>query len=510
MRGAKEMGKKRLAVIFIAVMAVTLLGGILEKDMSMVQAATLNNPRMDRKGVMTWDCVYFGNYPQSDATGNTKEPIKWRVLSVDGDDVFLVADTNLDVQRYNVEDKTVTWKKCTIRSWLNGYGSGSNACGIDYTSDNFINRAFTASEQNAIKTVTVVTEDDMYAYSTGGKNTRDKVFLLSVAEVANPNYGFSANIFKYDNVRARKNTAYVAAGRSIGSDNMKSAGSNDLWLLRTPGGSVKAGGESRTVRLVGASGSILDYGMEVNSESCGVCPALHLSLSASEVWSYAGTESSDGSSTEGEKQPEEQKNLMKGDLVIDPDSQAVYKVTKLDSNSKTVEYVAPKSTKTNVVIPDQIIIDGTAYKVTSIAAKAFENNIRITKVTIGRNVVTIGKSAFAHSMYDDIDSDKTSKLKTVNMGANVTTISNKAFYGCGKITKVTIPAKVNKIGNFAFYGCEKLKNITIKTRKLTGERVGKGAFSFTSPKVTVKVPGNKLKSYTKILRARFIRGKIKK
>ena len=50
-------------------------------------------------GVSTWDCIYFGNYWQNDTNGDgkadqndEKEPIKWRVLSVDGDDAFLLAD----------------------------------------------------------------------------------------------------------------------------------------------------------------------------------------------------------------------------------------------------------------------------------------------------------------------------------------------------------------------------------------------------------------------------------
>ncbi|MDE6760295.1 MAG: leucine-rich repeat domain-containing protein [Lachnospiraceae bacterium] len=510
MKTTKKMAKKLLPVMFTLVMAITLFTGILEQDMSVVQAATLNNPRIDRKGVMTWDCVYFGNYPQSDATGNTKEPIKWRVLSVDGDDVFLVADTNLDVQRYNATDKAVTWETCTMRSWLNGYGSSSNACGIDYTSDNFINRAFTASEQSAIKTVTVVTAGNPIGKATGGKDTHDKLFLLSFEEVTNPDYGFSINYLEDDNARLRKNTAYVAAGGAIGSNNMKSKGIDDSWLLRTPGYYGEAAGEpSKCVISMEYCGHIPYMGTDVNRED-GVCPALHLSLSSSEFWSYAGTVSSDGSSTEGEKQPEEQKNLMKGDFVADPVSQAVYKVTQLDSHNKTVEYIAPKSKKTNIVIPDKITIDGVGYKVTSIAAKAFENNIWVTKVTIGKNVKTIGDGAFSFPLFDE---EKTSKLKTVSMRANVTTINDRAFYGCDKLTKIVIPAKVNRIGKKAFYGCSKLKNITIKTRKLTKKNVGKYAFSFTYSKVTIKVPGSKLNSYKKLLRARGIRStkaKIKK
>ena len=152
---------------------------------------TLVGPSKDKEGVVTWDCVYFGNYPQSDVTGQKKEPIKWRVLSVEGDDAFLVADKNLDAQRYNNTYVDVTWETSTIRSWLNGYGKGSNVCEMDYSSENFLNRAFTASEQNAIKTSTVVNADNSRYGTEGGKDTLDKIFLLSYDEVMNPAYGFS-------------------------------------------------------------------------------------------------------------------------------------------------------------------------------------------------------------------------------------------------------------------------------------------------------------------------------
>ncbi|MCI9537872.1 MAG: hypothetical protein HFG35_06230, partial [Eubacterium sp.] len=63
----------------------------------------LKNPTTEN-GITTWDCIWFGNYWQEDINGDgkadkndEKTPIKWRVLSVEGDDVFLLADKNLDV-----------------------------------------------------------------------------------------------------------------------------------------------------------------------------------------------------------------------------------------------------------------------------------------------------------------------------------------------------------------------------------------------------------------------------
>ena len=65
--------------------------------------AVVNNPIRFLDKVQ-WDCVWFGNYPQSDVSGERKEPIKWRVLHVDGNDAFLLADQCLDARPFNYDD----------------------------------------------------------------------------------------------------------------------------------------------------------------------------------------------------------------------------------------------------------------------------------------------------------------------------------------------------------------------------------------------------------------------
>lgn len=249
--------------------------------------AGLSGPRTDAQGNVTYDCVYFGSYPQSDATGQTKEPIKWRILSVNGTDAFLVADQNLDVYKYNEEYTSVTWETSTIRSWLNGYRSNANAYGKDYSSDNFINRAFTSTEQAAIPYVTVTNEDNPEYDTEGGNDTLDKIYLLSIAEVSNTAYGFlpykDANTnYVYDNARERTNTAYVAAGGTINSSYMNSAGNTDWWWLRSPG-------DYSGYAAVVYGGGVDRYGCYVYIYNHAVCPALHLNLSSTQVWNNAGT-----------------------------------------------------------------------------------------------------------------------------------------------------------------------------------------------------------------------------
>lgn len=191
-----------------------------------------------------------------------------------------------------------------------------------------------------------------------------------------------------------------------------------------------------------------------------------------------------------------------GDSVEDSRTKASYRVTEGGSSSQmpTVEYVKPLNTKaTSIVIPDTVTVNNVTCKVTSIAAKAFQNNKKLKKVKIGKNITTIGTKAFYGC----------TKLTSVTMGANVTDINAYAFAKCTSLTKITISGKVAKIGKQAFYGCKKLKTITIKTKKLTSKTVGSKAFKGIYNKATIKVPKSKLKAYKKVLKAKGIGSKVK-
>lgn len=288
MHKMKEVCRKMGAVLLSGVMALSLLMGIPFNEMNKVEAASLNNPSKDGNGVVTWDCVYFGKYPQSDKTGVTKDPIKWRVLSVDGDDAFLLADRNLDAWQYYTKFANITWEMCTMRSWLNGYGPTSNSASISYKYDNFIDQAFSTEEQNAIMTTTVTPDTD-----NGGNETQDKIYLLSYNDALNPDYGFSSETTA-DKSRERVNTAYVAAGGSAADlYDVKTNAVNETnwWWLRTPGTFTN------NACYVGLTGSVSNNGY-VDTGRYAVCPALHLDLTQTSLWTYAGTVSSDGTCNE--------------------------------------------------------------------------------------------------------------------------------------------------------------------------------------------------------------------
>lgn len=260
--------KKILAVSFCFVI-IFFIAPMLKFPLGNVKAADygISNPLLGNDGVITWDCIYFGNYYQSNST--TKEPIKWRVLSVKGDDAFLLADRNMDYQPYNTESKNVTWETCTLRKWLN---------------NNFYNAAFSATEKSAVKTTVVVNEDNLEHRTEGGNNTNDKVYLLSAQEAMTLSYGFPPYNMS-EKAREAKNTKYINE-QGVNKGYGEWVG-NGYWWLRTPGN------QKNTAAVVNFSGYIVMDGDYVYSESPYVRPVLHLNLSSGR-WSKAGTVSSDG------------------------------------------------------------------------------------------------------------------------------------------------------------------------------------------------------------------------
>ena len=214
------------------------------------------------------DNVYFGNYYYYQSNDSTKEPVKWRVLSNTGGQLFLLADQNLDVFQYHTELETVTWETSTIRSWLNGYGASSNtggSNGTDYTGDNFLNAAFSAGEQRAIATTTVVNDENTDYGTDGGNDTNDRIFLLSLTETYNRTY-----FPRGTNLRST-NTAYVAGGGKLGRG-MNGANEPDRYWLRSPGF------EHWQAAFMEDDGSQNADGNPVNDRATAVRPAFNLDL----------------------------------------------------------------------------------------------------------------------------------------------------------------------------------------------------------------------------------------
>lgn len=255
-----------IACLVMAMLPAAALAADTGKAIQLVSGGSAANIGGSQK-----DNVFFGNYFQSN--GTTKDPVKWRVLSNAGGQLFLLSDQNLEVFQYHTELENVTWETSTMRSWLNGYDASANtggSNGIDYTGDNFLNTAFSAKEQTAIAKTKVVNDDNDETGADipidAGDDTTDRIFLLSLTETYNkkyfPNYCFSTN------------TAYVAAGGKL-SKGMNDAGTDDWWWLRSPGSD-----QSRAAFIEWEDGSSVTDGNPVNNKEIAVRPAFNLNLSS--------------------------------------------------------------------------------------------------------------------------------------------------------------------------------------------------------------------------------------
>ena len=153
-----------------------------------------------------------------------------------------------------------------------------------------------------------------------------------------------------------------------------------------------------------------------------------------------------------------------------------YRITGTDT-VEVKNMTAKGKRKKAVKIFKTIKVNGRTLKVTGIAANALKGNKKMTSVTIGSNVKTIGSGAFMN---------------------------------CRKLTRVTVTAKgLTSIGKNAFKGDRKLKTVDLRKVKAL-KKAGKGAFQGTSKKVTVKVPKQKKKAYRKLLKkAGIAAGRIK-
>ena len=185
-----------------------------------------------------WDTVYFGNY--------NGMKIRWRVLNVTDDDAFLVSDKTLATKAYNDERASITWKDCSLRKWLN---------------EDFYNDSFSDTEKGMIKLTTLVNDGnpDPNFGIDGGEDTEDYVFILSIYDINQLDYGFPNQYW-------------------VSSDTRTVQNSNDeevWWWLRTPGVTEE------NASCISEYGNVFDsYGYLVNKDDGGIRPALHIDLSS--------------------------------------------------------------------------------------------------------------------------------------------------------------------------------------------------------------------------------------
>lgn len=188
--------------------------------------------------------IAFGRYPQ--ASKNENALIEWLVLKNDGSRALLISKYALDCQKYNTSYTYVTWETCTLRKWLNGA---------------FFNNAFSVDEQKQILSTTVTPD-----YSTDpGNNTKDRVFLLSIAE--------AEKYFGSDSTRQCQGTVYCYAQGAY-----KARNGNCWWWLRSLSSPHSFNFDNCYAFYVFSHGKVSREGSSADYDRIAVRPALWINL----------------------------------------------------------------------------------------------------------------------------------------------------------------------------------------------------------------------------------------
>ncbi len=193
------------------------------------------------------------------------EPIRWRILSTDGETALILCDSiiaNMPYAAYNNGNFTNKYEDSSARAWLNS---------------TFYETAFADFQREIILTTTV----DNSAYSTGYDpnsyacdDTEDKVFLLSYRDITNSEYGFSSNKREFDTARRMQTSDYSrATGVAVNYGSEVYYG-NGAWLLRSPTEQESVYGIS--VLIIGSTGVLSLEGTNINSS--GIVPAMWIKL----------------------------------------------------------------------------------------------------------------------------------------------------------------------------------------------------------------------------------------
>ena len=176
--------------------------------------------------------------------GNTVKigEIDWLVLSVGDNKALVLSENVLEKRAYHSPDIDITWEYCELREYLNG---------------SFYDKTFNDTEKKNILTTKTINSDNPEFSTSGGNDTSDKIFLLSISEIN-----------EYMGNNAHENIKNSMIARHINTDE------TSWWWLRSPG--IK----NDFAAIVNSDGNVYagGGGDGVGMDSGGVRPALWLNL----------------------------------------------------------------------------------------------------------------------------------------------------------------------------------------------------------------------------------------
>ena len=187
------------------------------------------------------DVIHFGRYPQTKTS--ELQPIEWQVLKKEDNRILVISCLCIDKAAYHPDYYATDWENCCLRRWLNGA---------------FYQLAFTPEEQGMIPEVILQNAPNEKYKTSGGRDTTDRVFVLSRAD--------AKELFLSDESRIGRTTPYQQVqGYYFG-------GKINCWWLRSPGV------EPSFATFTGNSGSVGLYGERVDNAEYAVRPAMWIEI----------------------------------------------------------------------------------------------------------------------------------------------------------------------------------------------------------------------------------------
>lgn len=218
------------------------------------------------------------------------DPIKWRVIEINGSEVMLLADRQLDCTAYNTVSRDVRWENSTLRSFLNGYGADRNLSGEGFDSNpqsSFYGTAFSESEKECIISGAVENPENPRYHTDCGDTVNDKVFILSIDEMFGSSaarHGFYTGGGVDDPARRFRPSMYAKA-RGTWYSPVEGYKGNTFWYMRTNGYTLS------NAAYICDFGYIYSRGTDVSCNDSGVLPAIRVDISKTDLIP-AGTVSS--------------------------------------------------------------------------------------------------------------------------------------------------------------------------------------------------------------------------
>ena len=135
------------------------------------------------------------------------------------------------------------------------------------------------------------------------------------------------------------------------------------------------------------------------------------------------------------------------------------------------------------MMPNLKNLDIAEVNITALPIQAFYKSSNVENLILPNTLITIGEEMFYQS-----------KLKTVVIPANATTIGNSAFEQCASLISIDIPANVETIGTAVFWGCSSLTTVTFEKgsqlKTIGGGSSYYGAFSYCTALTSIEIPAS--------------------